>query len=313
MSLTNARDLITNSRSNLSLNVLKYPNDIDSVPHKIIFRFIKRNTSVSDRQFRITSQNSKDYLVLPVPTNIQDGVGIDYKVDNLGLIGELGSNVLRGLARDGLTSQTSYENAFQTVIDGVRSSVLSGALAQATAASAAAGLASRFRLNLNPDRINNVISAGLGRIVNPFTTAIFQGVKLRTFSFEWNLSPSSRNESEKIEQIIKMLRTKALPKVKTTNGNAFMEFPEEVEFTFLGMQNDTFSFPTAPCVVTSFNVDRTPTGNPVFFAGTGAPAFFNISINLLEVRPLVVQDVANGGQTTEQVTINPTLVVPTRQ
>jgi len=320
MSLTNARDLINNSRRNLNLNVLKYPDDIDSVPHKIIFRFIKRNTSVSDRQFRITSQNTKDYLVLPVPTNIQDGVNLTYTAENLNLSGEVISNIIRGISLpsggDVISNATTLaDQLYSGFRTNVGSAFLSGAMAQSLAGSAAAEIIRNLsgrNIQLNPQNIDRAIAQGLGQVVNPFTTAIFQAVKLRTFSFEWNFSPSKKEESLKIEEIIKTLRLKALPKVKASNGNAFMEFPDEVEFSFLGMQNDTFSFPTSPCVIQGFNVDRTPTGNPVFFAGTGAPAFFNISLSLLEIRPLVAQDVEINGRTTTTVTSNPNLTIPSR-
>lgn len=317
MSLTNARDLINNSRRNLSLNVLKYPEDIDSVPHKIIFRFIRRNTAVNDRAFRITSQNTQDYLVLPVPTNIQDGINLNYTAENLGLSGEILSRLARDVGSNGFSVnnlQSTATSMYNTLTSTLGSTLLTGASAQASFGSAVSAVVGRIvrGAQVNAQNIDRAVAQGLGQIVNPFTTAIFQGVKLRTFSFEWNLSPSKKEESIKIEEIIKKLRAKSLPKVKSASGNAFMEFPDEVEFSFLGMQNDSFSFPTSPCVIQSFNVDRTPTGNPVFFAGTGAPAFFNISLSLMEIRPMIVHETTNNNNTTTTVTSNPNLIFPSR-
>ncbi len=313
--LTNARSLINSSRNNLELNVLKYPNDIDSVPHKILFRFVKRNTSQSEREFnrRNVSTNSNDFIILPVPSNIQDGVKLDYTIDNMGLTGEILSNTVRGM------SNVTGANNFITEVGRSVGNTLSGlfaegAIAQATAggALAAGGQAistlTRGLVNLNLDAgaLNRAIAFGLGRMVNPYTTAIFNGVRLRTFNFEWIFSPSSISESRKIEEIIKKIRSKSLPKVSASS--AIMYFPDEVEFTFLGMQDDTFSFPTAPCVITTFNIDRSPSGSPAFFAGSGAPAFFNISIGLMEIKPLVnTEQRSPSGANTISVSVNPSL------
>lgn len=313
--LTNARSLINSSRQNLTLNVLRYPDDIDSIPHKIIFRFVKRNTSISDREFRVTSTTSNQYLVLPVPVNIQDGVNVTYAAKDLGITGEVFSSMANSLTNAGNHDMTTAsgilaygQDQFNAFRRGLGPALTSGAVLQQSIGGAVSYAAGRLGLRVNADNVNNAVAAGLGQIVNPFTTAIFQGVALRNFAFEWFFSPSNPKESETIEKIIKMLRIKSLPKLKANSGGSFLEFPDEVEFSFLGMQNDTFSFPTSPCVISSLNFDRSPTGQPVFFAGTGAPAFISLYMNLVEIRPLIAQKVTNSTDAEAyEVAVNPRL------
>lgn len=309
-SLTNARSLINSSRQNLALSVLRYPDDIDSIPHKIIFRFVKRNTSVADRVFNV-STNTNQYLVLPVPINIQDGVNLSYSTESLGLTGEVISqltNDVRNLSATRIMGMISNPSSMTNPSPGMTSALTSGAVLQQSIGASVSAMASAARLNVNPNSINLAVAQGLGQIVNPFTTAIFQGVQLRQFSFEWFFSPSNPKESENLEKIIKMLRVKSLPKLKPNVGGAFLEFPDEVEFSFLGMQNDTFSFPTSPCVISSLNFDRSPTGQPVFFAGTGAPAFLSLYMSLVEIRPLIAQKVVDSTDADAyEVAVNPRL------
>lgn len=316
---TGLRNLISNSRRQLSLDnsILKYPREVDEIPHKVLFKFTKRGFTQAGNTQRATNSSTM-FLTLPVPAKIVDGTSVKITGTDLGLTGELlagASNYLAGMDFTTIQGATSSAAVIgSSIVDTVRGaySNLQGAVQGASGFAGELGRAGlQFYganlINAAASRLAGVnvnaaaaLAVGTGQILNPFTTAVFGGVNLRTFDFNWQFSPTSEQDSINLEKIIKRLRAKSLPTVSP--NSLFMEFPHEVEFTYLGMQNDTFTFPTAPCYITSLQVDRTAAGTPAFFAKTGAPAFVSIGLRLLEIRPLVSR-----GDSDDNVITNATL------
>ena len=52
---------------------------------------------------------------------------------------------------------------------------------------------------------------GFGKIMNPYTEQVFNGVGMRQFSFDWKLVPRNSDETKAIKAIIKTIRSNALP------------------------------------------------------------------------------------------------------
>lgn len=290
--LTSARSLINNSRSNLSLSGLNFPDDIDKVPHKMVMRFVKRNALQGGR-YDLSPQEvtqTNGYIVLPVPTQIVDGVSLKYNPVDLGITGEIVSGVTARAA-----SVVGGGASIGSVARALNAEELSAGIREAALATATQYGGNVINTILQRAGINNpqgaaALATGLNKTLNPFTTSVFQGVNLRTFTFTWTLAPKTRSESSSLERIIKELRSKSLPSLPRSGAGFFMEFPDTVEFNLIGMQDYTFAFPTAPCVVDSLSFDRTPTGSPVFFAGTGASAVVQLTMKLMEIRPLIRDD-----------------------
>lgn len=308
------RNLISNSRRQLSLDnaILKYPRELDEVPHKVLFKFTKRGFTQAGNTQRATNTSTM-FLALPVPAKIVDGTSVKISGTDLGLTGELIAGASSALSSMDFTSVQGVAASGQAVYENLGNQLRNASLSGATGFAGELGRAGLqfFGANIINTAIRNLapgvntnaaaaLAVGTGQILNPFTTAIFNGVNLRSFRFDWRFSPSSEQESIDLEKVIKRLRAKSLPTVSP--NNLFMEFPNEVEFTYLGMQSDTFTFPTAPCYITGLEVDRTAAGTPAFFAKTGAPAFVSISLNLLEIRPLVSK-----GDSDDNVVTNATL------
>lgn len=307
--LTSARTLIQNSRANTTLNGYIFPDNIEDVPHKMVMRFVKRSATLGGRS-DLTPQEvniTNGYIVLPVPSQIVDGVSINYQSTNLGITGEIiagaASNISASMGSLDFSSTRNFLGSLGSATSNAVSTTL-GALGQyASSAGQAMAMnygASLINRGLSTAGVSNpqaaaALSVGLNKTLNPFTTAVFQGVNLRTFAFTWTLSPRTKNESTNLEIIIRMLRSKSLPNVPRNTSGLFMEFPEALEFNLIGMIDDTFTFPTSPCVIEALRFDRSPTGSPVFFAGTGAPAIVQITMKLMEIKPLIRDDTGSYG------------------
>jgi hypothetical protein len=133
------------------------------------------------------------------------------------------------------------------------------------------------------------IGANLSGVsLNPYTTIKFKGIPLRTHSFVWKFSPESEADTNEIESIIKAIRLRMHPTGTFSSlTNFILSYPELVNFRIFGAENPDHIFPTAPCVVNSFNIDRTGGDYPSFFETTGMPVVYQIYMSVIEILPLL--------------------------
>lgn len=148
--------------------------------------------------------------------------------------------------------------------------------------------ASGFALNVAAALMN---VSGLS--LNPYTTIRFKGMPLRRHNFRWKLSPESKEHSDEIENIIKAISLRMHPKSTQPAGlnwELVLRYPELINFRIIGAENPDHTFPTAPCVIDSFNIDRTGGDYPSFFKGTGTPVVYGIQMSVIEILPLIRED-----------------------
>lgn len=287
-SLTNARDIINRSRATTGANgidILKFPLDIDNIPHKFIMNFKKRNSTISMTDFGAAvraDSNIRSAIALPVPQDISEKFSLQYTAEELGVIGEMS----RRLAEIGYNA-TSVENLVDRArAEGSRFTAPTGADAILAIAGTVAAVAPGLAGDVARATYSGV-GAGIGATFNPYTTAIFKGVNLRKNEFAWLLAPNNEQESEALENIIRTIRYYMLPKKNLIT----LSYPDEVEYTITGM-SEKYRIPTKACVIEDFDVSRTPIkeAGPAFFAKTGAPAFIQLTIKLMEVTPIYQDD-----------------------
>ena len=292
------------------ITVTKFPEDIEAVPHKMVITIRSRDNNYSRSGGSITAgtitgrgANMSGAVVLPVPSNIIENYSASYDSVDLGVIGNaiataasgamqgiqssqglsgyLGSagGVIAGAARD-LSGVDPNSNS--PVLDGI--SNLAGAALYQSAINLSSAAAGYFGQSVNT---RSAIAAGTGLIFNPHKTAVFSGVNLRAVRYNWVLAPKKEKESQSIEKIVSILRNAMLP--RRSENALFLKFPDEVVYKILGPTQE-YSMPTAPCVITDISLDRTGAGGPTFFAKTGAPVIYNLSLSLLEIKALLRDD-----------------------
>jgi len=302
------------STSGRSLNILKFPQDIEAVPHKMLINVRSRNRAGAGELTTTVGSSIRSAIALPVPGKIIEKYNANYDNVDLGVIGNavadamsnvnlgegLGSAIgsLGAAAGAGIRSLTGIENeegisAFTT---GARNVV--GALAYGAAINITNRVAGYLGQNTNAAQ---AIAAGTGMIFNPHQTAVFKGVNLRTMTYTWTLAPKTEQESLNVEKIVDTLRYAMLPSI--ARNRLFLNFPDEVEYKILGSLPQ-YDMPTTPCVITDIALDRSPQG-PSFFAKTGAPVLYGLTITLMEIKSLLKEDFTDRRGSYE----NPTPVV----
>lgn len=273
-------------RRNQGAAQLSFPEDIESNPHRTVLLFNKYSvpravaTPTAATPFggildTATTFQSTVGITLPVPIKIFEPYNIKYEINDLGIVGAGIVEASRGVMTGDITS---------TILGGM--------------ITAGAGVASAIGQVTGVGQLLSALGPGLraatGVNINPYTTALFKNVEMRVFQLAFKLSPQSVRETERLEQIIDAIRVRIHPEPYFSNlTNILLRTPELVTFKILnsldGSRLDT-SFPTAPCFVVNFTVDRTGADYPTFYAETGAPVVYFMQIVLLEVLPLLRRD-----------------------
>jgi hypothetical protein len=131
-------------------------------------------------------------------------------------------------------------------------------------------------------------TAFFGDIPNPFSANIFENVEPRSFTFTWMLQPKSQVESEKLREIINLLRYYALPQPK----DLLLDLPHEFNIAFLGTE---YLYAFSRSVISNIEVNHAPNGFNVFFQN-GAPETVELSITFKEIFPLNKEVILNFGK-----------------
>lgn len=151
-----------------------------------------------------------------------------------------------------------------------------------------------------PGDIQKSINTATGQALNPRETMAFEGVDLRTHQFNWDLFPSNKNDSERIREIVNMLKRNSLPETVTlgTISKAFLRYPSTVDMYLIGVNREYFmKFKTS--MIRSFSVDYGAGGNMSIMEG-GKPAGVNISIQFAELEIETAHDYGATENVTQQ-------------
>jgi hypothetical protein len=137
------------------------------------------------------------------------------------------------------------------------------------------------------DKLGSEISRSIdlvtGQTINPRETLAFEGVNLRQHQFSWDLFPNSAADSERIKNIVAMIKRKALPEVSSLTGipKAFLQYPSVVDVYLLGVNTDYF-IKYKSSMITEFSVDYGAGGGVAIMKG-GKPAGVTLNMSMTEL------------------------------
>ena len=171
----------------------------------------------------------------------------------------------------------------------VNSAIRSLGSAIASTGTADAANASMYLLRKYiPDAIGSSINLALGQTLNPRETLSFQGVELKTHTFNWDLYPSSARDSAKIQDIINILKQNTLPVTSDLGSGgmsikqAFLEYPAVCKVFLVGVDNSYF-MKFKPAMVKSVAIDYAAGGTMAIMKG-GKPGGVNIQMTIQELQ-----------------------------
>jgi hypothetical protein len=237
-------------------------------------------------------------VLLPIPSNIQDGNAISTKSSNLNSIagaalggiiktmeagatlnlGEVGNQIRQGLA------DTANAGGGLTGAQGFVTRSL---------ASKAIGI---LGANVTADEI---LARQQGEILNPNMELLFSGPTLRTFRFKFKMTPRNGDESLEVKRLIRCLKKNMAPKVKGTNirntpndigdnanNTTFLKTPNVFELRYRSGNGDhRFLHKFKQCFLESINVTYTADGTYATYSD-GTPVSIVMDLTFKEIEPI---------------------------
>lgn len=248
---------------------------------------------LSNIQGQKTDTEKLATILLPVPNNLQFADNPNYKTGE-GVV----AKILPGIAK-GIVNKEEAGNIASNL----------GALA----AGGKIGLAMSALDKIVPGGggANQITQAGFGKIMNPYTEQVFNGVGMRQFSFDWKLVPRNSKETANIKKIIKTLRAYSLPDYASKLGlvennelgdsgnlsDRWLTVPKIFRIGWKdGKTNQTIdALPQLkPCVLTSVTINYTPDNVWATYEGAD-PVAYSMTLNFTETEIITSSEVANLG------------------
>jgi hypothetical protein len=140
----------------------------------------------------------------------------------------------------------------------------------------------------------------LGKIPNPYLTAVFRGVDFRQFAFTFKFYPFREKDCDTIHEIITAFRKNALPSYAGDEGGikSMLKYPSECMISYMWNQDGTIKvnpwihkFKRAVC--TGIDVDYT--GQGMFSTmRNGFPSEITMTTKWTEIEIVTREDIGSG-------------------
>lgn len=262
---------------------------------KAIEEFVQsRGSEENINALKLNPTNDFVYLYTPVSLQFNDGVDISNANLNVGGAATLGSLSQGGDVLSSLVSGvgSAAGNIFDLIFKG-------GTLdaAGAVTASRLVDLIPGLSVAANATRVALQVTA------NPNVRAVFQGVKLRSFNFQFKFIPVSQNEAIEVEKIIRFFRREMYPEHINLTANSNIpygyKFPNlfKIAVQYDTSTNDINNFRSLPnmSIGLSYLSNVTHNYNPgaSVYHPDGRPSEIDLTLVFTEYRTLSKKDIDN--------------------
>lgn len=285
-------DIIRRNRRETIDQVIQFPEHLGAHAMLMIFRkyrYEKPGTrqlnKVGASTFSAQELSGTDSILVPLPQSIQDSYQVRVQRFDQSFMGESISAAAREVANttsnvlpSGSDLMRMAKAAMPTSMESVERAITAGDFSGL--ARDAAFLARRSIDKILPDASRN-IDVGFGNVINPKAALYFEGVEMKTHSFNWSFSPSTESESDILRNLGNTIKKNVLPSYGSIVGaeRVLLNYPSVLDIFFLGVDQSYFLH-YKTCMVQQFNIDFTPQGITILRGGK--PAMVNMSMNVIE-------------------------------
>ena len=136
---------------------------------------------------------------------------------------------------------------------------------------------------------NNLFTRATGKVLNPNLELLFNGPKLRNFSYNFRFTPREEREAREIKRIIKFFKKNMAP--QRVPSKLFLKTPNvfKLKYIFKGGGQHPFLNKLKMCALTNFNVQYAPDGSYMTY-DDGSMTAYNVSMDFSELNPIYEND-----------------------
>lgn len=264
-----------------STKIFTLPKDVSSqYCMKLQFYTYDRNVRTAEAKASPTH-----IMILPLPLNLVDTLGLQY--NNIALGPLLGEFYQQALSAVDVFEKSGTAAAAADIYKGIKN-----ALTQE--GSQISRIIARRIISRMSQEAGAAVDLALGNTPNPHQTVTFNGVDLRSFQFNWRISPNSEAESAELRRFITTMKEITLPK---KNGQFLLNYPNALKIKLMPtVLNDLFGFnKRANLVVNQFQANYAPSGS-LSFHRDDMPSDVEISMSIRETDIQLGDDYMTQGQ-----------------
>ena len=136
---------------------------------------------------------------------------------------------------------------------------------------------------------NSLFTRATGKVLNPNLELLFNGPKLRKFSYNFRFTPREERESREIKRIIKFFKKNMAP--QRVPSKLFLKTPNvfKLKYIFKGGGQHPFLNKLKMCALKNFNVQYAPDGSYMTY-DDGSMTAYNVSMDFAELNPIYEND-----------------------
>jgi len=240
-------------------------------------------------RFRKTSNKRPiSTVLLPVPSNVQDGNSVSYQDSQMNSISAAAvGGTTAAMENAGAAAAVGDLKGFTDAVKGAATQAISdsglkmGNAQDLITRKLAADAVNIFGANVTLDQI---ISRQTGEIFNPNLELLFNGPTLRAFKFQFKMMPRNKDESDQVKRIIRTFKTNMAP--KTNQGRLFLNTPNIFELRYRqGATDHKFLHKFKQCVLQDLSVNYTGEGNYATY-DDGTPISMVMDLTFKELEPI---------------------------
>ena len=254
------------------------------------------NALVGSPGSRKNGKKLNSVITLPIPSNVVDNNAVSYQDNSLNALAAAlagGSiDVMEGLGSlfDG---QGTFEDKFKTLGGNLESQLATAGfkgdaglerLRDLITKQLAAQAAGIFGGNVS---VNQLLARQNGTIFNPNMELLFNGPTLRSFRFQFKMTPRNPDEGDQVKRIINTFKKSMAPIVSTEGSeNLYLKTPNVFELTYKqGNQDHSFLHKFKQCFLENVSVNYTGEGTYATY-GDGTPVSMTMDLQFKELEPL---------------------------
>ena len=240
-----------------------------------------------------SNKKAADYqstVILPIPSNIQDGNSVSYADGSLDgitaavagatntVINDFNGVTLKEVPKQTAAAARTMFGALNSMGNDLKNEWIRGLAARAASLP---GIGNITREQL--------LARESGGILNPNMELFFNGVALRSFKFSFKLTPRNKPEADMIKEIIRTLKINMAPKIPTGNNN-YLLTPNVFELAYKkGNQDHPFLHKFKQCALTDMSVNYTGDGIYATYADA-TPISMIMDLTFKELEPIYDSD-----------------------
>ena len=224
-------------------------------------------------------QKRFEKVILPMQPTLSETNGVNWSDDQLNpiqmMMGQFAAQTIKGVG------EFKVEQIGQAFTD-LKSSVTNALTSNSAKAAVAAYFAGQAVGA-------NVIGRQTGMVINPNLELLFNGPNLRSFNFNFKLTPRSEPETQRCKDIIRSFKRNMA--VQRSPSNLFLESPRVfiLEYIFKEDTKHPFLNKFKPCALTNFQVNYTPDNSYATF-NNGSMTQYNLDMSFTEIMPIYAED-----------------------